>query len=307
MAVMADDTTSGSGNKLTSQPKSANHCHVAMAIAVKPEYKFIYTDGSKSQRGISYSVVKEDTIIKHSILPEYSSVFTAEIIAIYEAINYTKYLKGKFVIVSDSLSALDCIANPNNNNIYASLIRDIINYEKHLLVWVPGHSNIKGNEFADLVAKEAFNFPLTTTDNLNLQDIKNFVKTQFYCERNSLWNNCSDWYKSISNNKTNIKTYIHNNKLLSRRDQIKIIRLRLGHSSATHDHIINKDIQKECTFCKSTTFDMNHLLSNCQHVKQYIKSLFPNINLIDTLKNLDTTKLVEVINFLKRSNLYNYI
>jgi len=51
-------------------------------------YKFIYTDGSKSGHGVSYSITTDTRIIKTALLPARSSIFTAEVAAIYAACEY---------------------------------------------------------------------------------------------------------------------------------------------------------------------------------------------------------------------------
>lgn len=64
-------------------------------------YKLLYTDGSKNEQILSYSITTENTIIKASILPSYSSVFSAEIIAIFEAIKHIKKLTSNNIICTD--------------------------------------------------------------------------------------------------------------------------------------------------------------------------------------------------------------
>jgi len=48
-------------------------------------YGFIYTDGSKSAQGVSYSITTERTVIKTVILPTFNTIYTAEVAAIYAA------------------------------------------------------------------------------------------------------------------------------------------------------------------------------------------------------------------------------
>lgn len=89
-------------------------------------FKFIYTDGSKIENCVSFSAVYNDKTIVVGQLPAYSSNFSAEIIAIYEAIKFASQSRGKFAIATDSLSSLEAIKNPNSNNIYADTIRNFL-------------------------------------------------------------------------------------------------------------------------------------------------------------------------------------
>jgi len=69
-----------------------------------PTSIFFYTYGSKISSAISFSVVSNDISQQH-LLPYYSSIFSAEIISIYNAV--------LLVTCSDSLSAINAIANPS--------------------------------------------------------------------------------------------------------------------------------------------------------------------------------------------------
>lgn len=55
-----------------------------------PNHKFIFTDGSKTEYHTSYAITDEENCIKRGILMNFSSIFSAEIIAISEAINLIK-------------------------------------------------------------------------------------------------------------------------------------------------------------------------------------------------------------------------
>lgn len=127
----------------------------------------------KNKDIIAYSITKENNVLEIANLPHYSSVFSAEIIAIYKAVTTVKYQPGKYVICSDSLSSLQAIQNLNNNDYYPFLIRSILttHYPKVILIWVPSHVNIRGNEVADSAAKFAVQAPLHTTCNYNILDI----------------------------------------------------------------------------------------------------------------------------------------
>lgn len=144
------------------------------------KYKFLYTDGSKSRDLTSYSITTEDKVICMSYLPNYSSIFSAELIAIHEAIKYATIKKGKFAICSDSLSSIESISNISNENYYTAIIRNnlIQNFPNIILIWVPGHSGIKGNEFADYTAKMASKHPLHTTQNINRKDLVLYIHNQ---------------------------------------------------------------------------------------------------------------------------------
>nr|XP_013189923.1 unnamed protein product [Amyelois transitella] len=126
----------------------------------------IYTDGSKidGRVGAALSIWKgqaETRSVKLS-LPSYCSVYQAELLAICEAVRRILECRAEstFGIYSDSMSALQTVANPFSRhplvvNIRAN-IKDIRDHNKIVkLFWVKAHAGLEGNERADVLAKEA--------------------------------------------------------------------------------------------------------------------------------------------------------
>ena len=93
-----------------------------------------------------------DKVICTFVLPNHTSVFSAEIIAIYETIKNCNASR-ECAIFTDSLSALQAISDLHYNNYYASsIINSLIKYfPKYIIIWIPGHVSMKGNEFAYIV------------------------------------------------------------------------------------------------------------------------------------------------------------
>lgn len=273
-------------------------------------YTFIYTDGSKINQNISYSITLENEIIKISIIPYYSSIYSAEIIAISEAINLVKHKRKKVAICSDSLSALNSIANINNSDYYPNKIRHIItqHYPKIILIWVPGHNNIVGNSLADQSAKQAHRSPVTSTENFNLLDIKNHIKQHFYNKQLLEWNLTNDWYKNVNYTKTNITDFLQKtNKKPSRLDIIKFERLRLGHTKITHGHLMNNTNPLYCTCNTDILVTVTHLLLSCPLYATCREQIFTNTNPISHLSVPSLESISLITKFLKRTNLYHKI
>ena len=68
----------------------------------------IYTDGSKSDEGVGFAVVSGNSVIKKK-LPPSSSVFTAELYAVFNSLRYI-FNQGssgeRYIIYTDSQSVL---------------------------------------------------------------------------------------------------------------------------------------------------------------------------------------------------------
>ncbi|XP_075150380.1 uncharacterized protein LOC142224489 [Haematobia irritans] len=254
-----------------------------------PSHEFLYTDASKSQDCVSYSVVGNQSIWKTSILPNHTSTFTAELIAIFEAIKIVSTKRGKFAICSDSLSALKRIRNITANDFYTDYIRSklIDKHPKIVLIWTPGHCNITGNEFADNVAKQGLKSPLIGTENFNLRDSYRFV--QEHLKANDIpFLHPSPWYRSINPSRISIKDYLNSDlSKLSRLDLIKIFRLRLGHTLLSHGHLINAPNLPSCN-CNVPNRTLDHIMRECNDTRTIQHNAFKGENPISFISNPTT-------------------
>jgi RNase H len=96
-------------------------------------------------------------------IPDRSSVFTAELRAIRQAIEHISDPEQKQLIITDSLSVLTALGNRNNRSTEIENLSRKIRARRHntTLLWVPGHNGIDGNEKADLEAKSALELHTT--------------------------------------------------------------------------------------------------------------------------------------------------
>ena len=79
-------------------------------------YKLVFCDGSKSIN-VAAADWCEEFCLK-ARLPELSSIFSAELYAIYCVIKFIKHRNSKYLILSDPLNALEAIANPYQQSHY---------------------------------------------------------------------------------------------------------------------------------------------------------------------------------------------
>ncbi|XP_024885282.1 uncharacterized protein LOC112463245 [Temnothorax curvispinosus] len=133
--------------------------------------EIIYTDGScdPACRATGASLVLDNQEIAYKIsLPRHCSSFTAEAFAIKAALELMILQRdsrdGHIIIMSDCKSALSAISNNLLNvhkNRCATEARHLIfaleeDHDKRVvLVWIPSHVGIAGNEAADELAKKA--------------------------------------------------------------------------------------------------------------------------------------------------------
>ena len=114
----------------------------------------------------SYAFIVNN-ITEANRLPSICSVFTAELYAIYKAIEYIENSNwNKAVIFSDSLSTLQTIQSGKLKCHYMFKLQKLLSLtnKEIILEWVPAHTGIEGNEKADQAAK-------ATIDNINIREI----------------------------------------------------------------------------------------------------------------------------------------
>jgi len=168
-----------------------------------PNHTKIYTDASKSEHGVGFAVVKDDTIIQHK-LPKITSIFSAENYAIFEGVKLANTLEtNDILIISDSLSTLLALKNTSSRNEITSNIQAcLIQTNKNIaFMWVPSHTGIIGNEKADKHAELATKTILNPTiNNISSIDIKNSINQKILSSWQNYWNSIT-----LSNKLKNIK------------------------------------------------------------------------------------------------------
>ena len=150
----------------------------------------IYTDGSKQDEKVACAVISPN--FTDSIrLPDNSSIFTAEAKAIDIALYHIRDQPEKqFIIYSDSLSVLRSLKNLDHRNPLIQQIFRKYNYlssfKEIVFCWLPSHTNIRGNELADLEAKSALSLSIT---NLRIphSDFKSNIHQYVMKKCQSVW------------------------------------------------------------------------------------------------------------------------
>ena len=121
----------------------------------------LFIDGSKSVDGCGCAVwCGAFTLFSH--LPSSSSVFTAELFAIYSALKFLQNIDGQYVLYSDSLSCIRALQSlaPSSHYLISKIVFLLLSLPSHKVVieWVPCHVGIPGNK-ADHLARTAITHP----------------------------------------------------------------------------------------------------------------------------------------------------
>jgi ribonuclease HI len=209
------------------------------------EYLQIFTDGSKTTEPVSATAaamtIPDRNITLKWKLPSQISIMTAELFAIFMALEWfvTSELV-RCVVFTDSLSSIKLLENSKGQkqNVYKYKIQSQLETLKQQgrtvkICWIPSHKGIKGNELADVAAKDATNDNIVTLPFLTKLDAKYIIKSKLY----SIWKTKWDEQTNLSNVGAHIRkvrmtlgywpwTSIPENRRL----ETIMARLRIGHT-----------------------------------------------------------------------------
>ena len=230
-------------------------------------HKRYYTDGSKSETGVGAAVVSSQQKWKVS-LPRYASSFTAEVHAMRLACDIIQETEEEEVVIfTDSMSVIKGLKDKQSAN---PLIRklqyqiDGIMQSKSLVIcWVPSHVGIRGNERVDTLAKEAA--AREQPGQIYYADYYSEVKRRMKSSWEEEWRTRQNHLRMIADTPGSLEQ-----PRGSRRDQVVINRLRLGHSWLSHGHLMNREVQeppRECPFCMASRLTVKHIMIECPRLQ----------------------------------------
>lgn len=154
----------------------------------------IYTDGSKMETGVgaAFVVYHHGTEVHSGLykLPDYCSVFQAELLAVKQALQYVKSAANMHETVhlySDSSSGLMAIRDSDSTAEIVQSIHDILSSLRRSTValnWIKAHVGHEGNERADQLAKHATQHGMMC----NVKAPLSFAKRSILLEYRKKWN-----------------------------------------------------------------------------------------------------------------------
>nr|CAH7746935.1 unnamed protein product [Callosobruchus chinensis] len=276
-------------------------------MLIYDDYLKIYTDGSKTAIGVGAAIVVGDSDYSWC-LKHYSNIYTAESFAIWQALLYLQSSgKNKCLILTDSLSVLTALENEFTREESIVRILDQVqllkdNNKSVTFMWIPSHSGIQGNERADRSAKAAANsdYPDEGIPTPS-RDLVTYIKTSVVQVWQEEWNLYNGHMRHI---KPTVES-LRYPKELTRREQVILCRLRIGHTNLTHSHLLTRGTTPRCTNCDEI-LTVKHFLSECPLYTSLKRRLQMNIDLPRILST--SLPNVEILfTFLKEINLYHKI
>lgn len=233
-------------------------------------------------------------------LHDSASIYTAELMAILETLTILQHSPHELILViSDSLSALEALHHFDFKHplvfkilcLYTKMssTKDIV------FVWCPSHVGIRGNERADLLAKQALSHAPCGFQ-IPFRDFYPCIRKLCYAKWQSEW-------EASPNKLLDIMPKLApwtGGQRRERREEIVLARSRIGHTHLTHNYLLKRDPAPECYAC-CCPLSVKHILIDCvdfNHVR-------PNFYRVASMKQLFLeVEPTQVLNFLKAVGLF---
>lgn len=274
----------------------------------------IYTDGSKSSGGVGAGLVirsvdqRDQTTGRR--MHESASIFSAELYAIKLALQSLKYRRNvSCVIYIDSRSAIQAIKGGSRKGLVMEILELLVVLQKRYIqvgfCWIPGHAGIQGNELADTAAKAAICQRVVRTQEIPVSDVKAYIKRKVYDRWKLEW-------KNITVAEVKLKEVVPDIKVapielgLSRKDALKLLRLRIGHTRLTHSyHLIREDVPM-CVECE-VVCSVRHILMECGNLALVRLAHYDPGEVTFQALLSEREYVVKVLRFLKDAGIYSHI
>ena len=286
---------------LSGEKKSNLHPSVLrsdfLALAERyPGYKHVYTDGSKCEAGVASAAISDDFQVSLR-LPDTASIYTAELVAIYESLNLLSLRSDvdDILLLSDSLSCIMAVANFNIDHPYVFKILQKCTVLKEngkdiVFMWCPSHIGIAGNEKADALAKQSVASAVCSI-RIPFSDFRPGVGA--HCR--SLWQ--AQWDEEEANKLRALQPTVGVWPGFSRerrREEVVLSRARIGHTYLTHGYLLRREIQPECIPCFST-LTVKHILIECTDFAVVRQRHYTANSMKELFEKVDPSKILSFL------------
>ena len=274
-----------------------------------------FTDGSKDNNATSFAIIDiHQNQTQAYRISNTASIFTSELLAIDSAIEQSRTDRYNLItICTDSKSSVQGIDKFGNRHstIISILNKSNATNKQYNICWCPSHTGISGNERADRAAKDALSLERITEIKLPREDIIVKIKKSVKSKWQQIWYNTrQNKLRTIKETVIPLMTSYQSN----REWEIKLTRLRIGHTQLTHSFLLTGEPPPTCDHnqCNQTTISVKHILIDCIKYHVQRRNHFSNLNLPLELHSLlgDTGPVHyrgPLYYFLHSTNLYNEI
>ena len=173
--------------------------------------------------------------------------------------NVTQRTKSLYFLTLSVLQALNHTSSKNPQIQKLLLKHHTISKVKTIIkCWVPGYIGIYDNAKVDKNAKESLKLDETVIK-IPYVNFKPFINEYISDKWQTIWNGVKvDKWREVEPIVKRPRV-IHK---LSRREEIVLAPLRIGHTRKTHSHLLKREDQPKCIGC-DTPFTVKHFLLDC--------------------------------------------
>ena len=253
----------------------------------------IYTDGSKTNDGVGSGIhiIKPDKLIINfsSRLPNYCSVFQAEINAIKIASDYlitASPIDHVSFFVDSQAALLALFSNKVSSSLVADTIRSLNILSSTMpsvtLNWTKAHIGTSGNEIADQLAKDGTKLPQPSDVLLPKQAVRadiDFAIREIWHFRWFSYTEARQSKQFISKPDKNKAKYIYK---LNRQKLGRFIRIITGHNNLHyHQSVIDNSKSSKCRFCLQVSETFYHFITSCPSFTMSRREILLDKNISD--------------------------
>lgn len=250
------------------------------------------------------AVVSNHQTLMFTLLP-HSSSYTAELYALLQGLFFIQ--ENNLVhclIITDSLSSLQAIVSPNPSPLALLLIDtldDLSHHDIHFL-WVPSHMGVAdGNDRADAAAQKATMLPHVPAPISTSNDVRTLLTNSVSCQWQTSWTAVTG--NKLRSIKPTLGPWASSNRP-SRREEVVLARMRLGHTRATHGFLLAHEDPPSCPSCSPPTpLSVAHILVDCPGLA-HLRPPSPTPHTLLSLTG-DKSDVNATLNFLKATPLWS--
>ena len=169
----------------------------------------------------------------------------------------------QFLVFSDSLSALQAIAGRNLNHpmlLEFHKLHSQLSSEDYdiTFIWIPSHVGIRGNEEVDSLAKRAVEEEIGSTK-VPFSDLKPLVHKYILKQWQDEWQLQKD--NKLYEARPKLTEHLQSFRG-SRREEVVLSRLHVGHTFLTHSFYFKNEERPFCVACDEN-LTVQHILLDC--------------------------------------------
>ena len=167
------------------------------------------------------------------------------------------------MISSDSLSVLLSLHNKKMDNplilqLLQKLHHSSCAHKNTRLCWIPSHIGIRGNEAADMAAKEYLDQDITVSQ-VPYTDLKSHINRFISSKWQERVSSCRD--NKLFQIKPTVGEWAPGLRK-SRKEEVVLSRLRICHTCFSQSYILRREDAPECTACQEI-YSVRHVLIDC--------------------------------------------